>query len=184
MADNKQTKREIVTPEFRISFPALFRPAAMEGSEPKFGLTMLFPVSASAALEPLRQRVKDVVAIKWTDAKSRPPKLRNPLRDGNEKTHIDGYKDCIFAKATSKTRPRIVGPDMQDIIDETKVYAGSYARAVVEAYAYNRNGNAGVALSLIMLQWLRDGEPFGRSYGEPDEYFSAADTPPNSGDFF
>ena len=185
------TKREMVTPEFRISFPALFRPEAQEGQEPKFKITMLFPAASSPALEPIRQRMREVLAEKWPDPKSKPAKLRNPLRDGNEKAHIAGYKDMIFCTATAQAdrRPKIVGADMGEILEEAKVYAGSYARAVIEVFAYNRNGNAGIGLGLVMVQWLRDGEPFGRSYGTPEEYFGAGavqqvTAAPADGDFF
>lgn len=164
---------EIVTPEFRISFPSLFRPEAREGQDPKFKITMLFPEANAAALEPLKQRAREVIAAKWPDPKSRPAKIRSPFRNGAEKEQLAGYAGTIFCTATAqvKSPPKIVGPDHQLILDEGRVYAGSYARAVVEVFAYAKAGNVGVGLGLIMVQWLRDGEPFGRNYGTPEEYF-------------
>ena len=164
-------KTEIVTPEFRISFPSLFRPDAQEGQEPKYKLTMLYPKAAEGALAPLKQRARELVAAKWPNPKTRPATIRNPFRDGEEKAHLGGYSGTVFCTATNKSRPKVLGPDMQPILDESRVYAGSYGRAVVKVYAYCRNGNSGVGLSLIMVQWLRDGEPFGHAYGTPEEYF-------------
>lgn len=171
---NVRTKcREIVTPEFRISFPSLFKPEAREGQEPKYKITMLFPAAAAPALEPLYQRCREAIAAKWPDMASRPKNIRNPFRSGDEKAHLAGYPGTIFATAVARVdnKPRVVGPDHADIIDPGKVYAGSYARAVLEIYAYSRNGNNGVGIGVVMVQWLRDGEPFGRAYGSPEDYF-------------
>ncbi len=40
---SKPTESKILTPEFRVSFPAVFEPSGMEGQEKKYSVTMLFP---------------------------------------------------------------------------------------------------------------------------------------------
>ena len=189
MPDNPK-QREIVTPEFRISFPSLFRPSGMQGSKPRYSLTMLAEKVNLKAWEPLRNRIREVIALNYEGTP--PPamlKKFSPFRDGDEeKSHVAGYKGVIFAKAACDLQPKVVDLAKQEILDEAKVYAGSYARAVVEVYWRKRKDNPGVSLGLVMVQWTRDGEPFGRSYGEPDDYFGdspAADPKPDDKpDFF
>ena len=48
------------------------------------------------------------------------------------------------------------------------MYSGVYGRASINLYAFNSNGNKGIACGLNNLQ-LRDGEPMGsRSRAEDD----------------
>jgi hypothetical protein len=46
----------------------------------------------------------------------------------------------------------------QEILDESKVWSGCYARAVVAPYGYDKMGNKGVAFGLDAVQILREGE--------------------------
>ena len=41
------------------------------------------------------------------------------------------------------------------------VYSGVYGRASISFYAFNSNGNRGIACGLNNLQKIRDGEPLG-----------------------
>ena len=50
---------------------------------------------------------------------------------------------------------------MQEILDQSEVYSGCYARANISFYAYNTNGNKGIACGLNAIQKIRDGEPLG-----------------------
>ena len=51
----------------------------------------------------------------------------------------------------------------------SEVYSGVYGRASINFYAFNSNGNKGIACGLNNLQKLRDGEPLGgRSRAEDD----------------
>lgn len=51
--------------------------------------------------------------------------------------------------------------DRQQIIDRSEVYSGVYGRASINFYAFNSNGNKGIACGLNNLQKIRDGEPLG-----------------------
>ena len=160
--------QKVMTPEFRVSFPNVFKPRGFEGQEPKYSVVMLFDKSTDiSALKQLAQRA---VEEKWPDPAKRPKGLRNPFKDGDtEKPDVDGYEGAIFVNASSKMKPGVVDQNVQPIIDENEFYAGCYARATVTAYAYNKIGNKGVAFGLQNIQKLRDGEPFtGRSRAEDD----------------
>lgn len=168
----------VMTPEFRVSFPAVFKPKRQKGdatSEPKYGLTMLFPKGAD--LSKLKAAAQEVVKEKWGD---KPPKnLRSPFRDQGEKEY-EGYEEgAVFVSASSKQKPGLVDRQRQDIIDETEFYPGCYARATVRAFAYDNNGNKGVAFGLNNVQKLRDGDPLGGRTRAQDDF--ADDLPPDEG---
>lgn len=160
----------VMTPEFRVSFPNVFRPQKplQEGADPKYGLTMLFPKGAD--LSPLKKAAEAAVAEKWgTDKTKWPKNLRSPFRDQGEKK-FEGYESGgVFITATSKQKPGLVDGSVQPIIDEAEFYPGCYARATVRAFAYDAAGNRGVAFGLQNVQKTRDGEPLGgRSRPEND----------------
>jgi len=170
---------KVMTPEFRVSFPHVFRArAAEEGQEPKFSITMLFPKDAD--LSKLEAAAKDAIKEKWGDKP--PKKLRSPFRDQAEKDEYEGYEEgAIFVNATSKSRPGLVDRDVQAIIDEAEFYAGCYARATINAFAYDVKGNRGVAFGLQNIQKLRDGDPLG-GRARPDQDFDPVDGVDEDGD--
>ena len=96
--------------------------------------------------------------------------LKTPLRDGDtERPDDEAYADSYFVNANSTTAPGIVDADRQPILDHSEVYSGVYGRASINFYAFNSNGNKGIACGLNNLQKIRDGEPLGgRSRAEDD----------------
>lgn len=164
----KKKATECTTPEFRVSFPAVFQAkSAAEGQEPKFSITMLFPKTTD--ITPLKNAVAAAIREKWGDDKTKWPKgMRLPFRDGAEKDY-EGYADTTFCTASSKMRPGLVARDMTPIISPEEFYGGCYARATIAAFAYDKAGNKGVSWGLRNIQKIKDGEPFsGRSKPEAD----------------
>ena len=51
--------------------------------------------------------------------------------------------------------------DCNPILTRSEVYSGLYGRASISFYAFNSNGNKGIACGLNNLQKIRDGEPLG-----------------------
>lgn len=156
----------IMTPEFRVSFPSLFRASRFnESAEPKYAVTMLFPKNTD--LNPLKREAERAAKEKWGD--KIPKGLKTPFRDQGDFDH-EGYESgAIFIRATSKQRPGVVDNNVQAVVDEGEVYPGCFARATVRAYAYDVPGNKGIAFGLQNLQKLRDGDPIsGRSKPEDD----------------
>ncbi len=165
------TREKVTTPEFRLSFPNVFRARSFNNGEPKFGVSMIFDKKTD--LSALKAIAKAAVRAKWGD---KPPAgLKNPFRDGAEKAHLDGYGEgTVFVNCTTKQQPGLVGRDLQPIISEGDFYAGCYARATISAFTYDTAGNKGVSFGLHNLQKLRDGESFsGRVAAEED--FEAVD---------
>jgi hypothetical protein len=159
-------REKVTTPEFRVSFPNVFRAASYDGGEPKFNVSMIF--SKKADLAAMKAIAKAAVKAKWGDKP--PSNLKNPFRDGTEKEHLDGYgPDTIFVGASTKSRPGLVDKSLNPIIEEDEFYAGCYARATISAFCYDVKGNKGVSFGLHNIQKLRDGESFsGRVAAEED----------------
>lgn len=76
-----------------------------------------------------------------------------------ERPDDEAYADSYFVNANSTTAPGIVDADRQPILDHSEVYSGVYGRASINFYAFNSNGNKGIACGLNNLQKIRDGEP-------------------------
>ena len=64
----------------------------------------------------------------------------------------------MFLNANNTQAPGIVDADRQPIIDRKEVYSGCFGRASISFYAFNTNGNKGIACSLNNLQKIKDGE--------------------------
>ena len=96
--------------------------------------------------------------------------IKNPLRDGDrERPDDDAYANSFFLNANSATPPGVVDADRNEILTRSEVYSGVYGRASISFYAFNSNGNRGVACGLNNLQKLRDGAPLGgRARAEDD----------------
>ena len=102
--------------------------------------------------------------------------IKTPLRDGDkERPGDDAYKGCYFINANSATAPGIVDADRNPIMDRSEVYSGVYGRASINLYAFNSNGNRGIACGLNNLQKIRDGEPLGGKPRAEDDFNTADD---------
>lgn len=149
---------KVLTPEFRVSFPVLFKPRSIEeGGRPKFSVVMLF--AKGADLSSLKAAAHAACVGAWgKDEKKWPSNLRKPFRDQGEKESEGYVPGAIFVSASSIQQPGVVGSNVEPITDESEVYAGCYGRATVNAYTYSVKGNSGVTFGLINFQKTRDGE--------------------------
>jgi len=184
----KVSQTQVLTPEFRVSYPAVFQPkSAAEGQEPKYSISMIFPKAKNAdgtwesvmdsAPTEMKAAVAAAIVAKWGADRAKWPKgLKLPFRDGSEKDQ-DGYGEgVIFVNASSKNKPGVVDQTVTDIIEPSKFYGGCYARAKINAFAYDKAGNRGVAFGLNNVQLIRDGEPFG-GRSDPKSDFDSIPVP-------
>ena len=99
--------------------------------------------------------------------------LKTPLRDGDlERPDDPAYANAYFINANSASAPSIVDSDRQPILERSEVYSGVYGRASINLYAFNSNGNKGIACGLNNLQKIRDGEPLGGKSRAEDDFAS------------
>lgn len=113
--------------------------------------------------------------ISWGNGKTVPALsiLKTPLRDGDlERPDDPAYANAYFINANSASAPGIVDADRQPILERSEVYSGVYGRASINLYAFNSNGNKGIACGLNNLQKIRDGEPLGSKSRAEDDFAS------------
>ena len=55
------------------------------------------------------------------------------------------------------------------------MYSGCYGRVSLNFYAFNSNGNKGVACGLGNIQKIKDGEPLGGKTSAADDFSTLAD---------
>jgi hypothetical protein len=161
----------------RWSYVNAWEPKSIEGSEPKYSVSLIIPKSDTRTVARIRAAIqaayKDGESKLKGNGKSVPPLelIKNPLRDGDrEKADDPAYADAYFVNANSKLAPQIVDRDLQPIIDRAEVYSGVYGRASITFYAFNTNGNKGIACSLNNLQKIADGDPLGGKSRAEDDF--------------
>ena len=81
----------------------------------------------------------------------------------------------MFLNANSKQAPQVVDKHVQPILDQSEVYSGCYGKVSITFYAYNSNGNKGIAAGLVNVQKLRDGEPLGSRTNAKDDFEAVED---------
>lgn len=167
---------KIVTGKVRFSYANVFEPQSVNGSEPKYSVSLIIPKSDKKTLDKINKAIE--VAKKEGLSKlggKIPANLKTPLRDGDlDRPDDEAYSNSYFINANSKVKPGIVDKDLQAIMDPTELYSGCYGRASIVFYAYNANGNKGIAAGLQNLQKLEDGEPLG-GISRPEDDFEAVD---------
>lgn len=174
----KTNSTKVVTGIVRLSYANVWEPVSINGSKPKYSVSLIIPKSDTATIEAINAAVDN--AIKDGAAKfggKVPPKgaLKLPLRDGDLERDDEAYKDAFFVNANSTTAPQIVDRAVQPILDRAEVYSGCYARVSINFYAFNTNGNKGIACGLGNIQKVRDGEPLGGKSSAADDFATDLD---------
>ena len=98
-------------------------------------------------------------------------------------TGFCAYAGCWFLNANSDKAPGIVDVNAQPILDRSEVYSGCYGRVSISFYAFNTNGNRGIACGLNNVQKLRDGEPLGGRISAEQEFAGLGDIDDVEDDF-
>ena len=160
----------------RWSYVNAWEAKSINGGTPKFSVSLIIPKSDTKTVAKIKAAIE--AAYHEGEAKLKgssrtvPPMdaIKLPLRDGDKERPDDpAYANSYFMNANSNTAPGIVDADCQPILDRSEVYSGVYGRASVNFYAFNSNGNRGIACSLNNLQKIRDGEHLGgKSSAEED----------------
>jgi hypothetical protein len=161
----------------RWSYVNAWEPKSIEGGEPKYSVSLIIPKTDTRTVARIRAAIqaayKDGESKLKGNGKSVPALdlIKNPLRDGDrEKADDPAYAGAYFVNANSKLAPQIVDRDLQPIIDRSEVYSGVYGRASITFYAFNTNGNKGIACSLNNLQKIADGDPLGGKSRAEDDF--------------
>lgn len=178
--DNAQASnpmKVITGPDTRWSYANVWEAKSINGGAPKFSVSLIIPKSDTRTIAKIKTAIE--AAFREGEAKLKgngktvPPLsvLKTPLRDGDtERPDDEAYADAYFVNANSGTAPGIVDADRNEILNRSEVYSGVYGRASINFYAFNSNGNKGIACGLNNLQKIRDGEPLGGKSRAEDDF--------------
>lgn len=178
MANKVNNPMKVITgPNTRWSYCNVWEAKSINGGTPKFSVSLIIPKSDTVTIKKIEAAIE--AAYKEGEAKLKGngrsvpalSVLKTPLRDGDaERPDDEAYANAYFVNANSATAPGIVDADRQPILDRSEVYSGVYGRASINFYAFNSNGNKGIACGLNNLQKIRDGEPLGGKSRAEDDF--------------
>lgn len=168
MIKNASTK-VITGNHIRFSYCSVWEPKSINGGDPRYSVSLLIPKSDKDTVAKIRAAIEAAYHEGESRLKGKgslPPlsALKTPLRDGDtERPDDPAYAGCWFLNANSTRPVGIVDAACKPILDRSEFYSGCYGRASITFFAFNTNGNRGIACGLNNLQKLRDGESLGGS---------------------
>ena len=149
----------------------------MGGGTPKYSVSLIIPKDDKVTIAKINAAIDAAYEEGQSKLKGNSksvPKLdaiKTPLRDGDlERPDDEAYAGSYFVNANSITKPGVVDADLQPILDTRELYSGIVGRASISFYAYNSNGNRGIACGLQNLQKLADGTPLGGHTRAEDDF--------------
>ena len=182
MAKLVNPTKVITGPDTRWSYCNAWEPKAINGGTPKYSVSLIIPKSDTRTIEKVRAAIQAAYEEGQSKLKGNGKTvpqlkvLKTPLRDGDlERPDDEAYKNSYFINANSGTAPGIVDADRNPIIDRSEMYSGVKGRASINLYAYNVNGNRGIACGLNNLQKISDGTPLGGKSRAEDDFATEDD---------
>lgn len=173
-----QVSTKVVTGVVRLSYANVWEPKSINGGTEKYSVSLIIPKSDTKTLSEINAAVDAAIEEgkgKFGGKIPNKAALKLPLRDGDAERDDEAYKGCYFVNANSTTAPQIVDRTVNPILDRSEVYSGVYARVSVNFYAFNSNGNRGIACGLGNIQKIRDGEPLGGKSNAADDFSTDVD---------
>ena len=169
---------KVITSVVRFSYLNANEPKAnTEGATPKYSVSLIISKTDTECIAKIQAAIE--AAYKEGEFKLRgngktlPPltAIKTPLRDGDlERPDDPAYKNSYFINANSTSKPEVVDAALNPIMETSELYSGIYGRASITLYAFNNNGNKGIACGLNNLQKIRDGEPLGSKASAEDDF--------------
>ena len=178
MSTTQKATTKVVTGIVRLSYANVWEPASINGSNPKYSVSLIIPKSDTKTIAAINAAVDAAIkegAAKFGGKIPNKAARKLPLRDGDVEREDEAYQGAYFVNANSTTAPQIVDRSVQPILDRNEVYSGCYARVSINFYAFNSNGNRGIACGLGNIQKVRDGEPLGGRSSAADDFATDLD---------
>ena len=170
---------KVVTGVVRLSYANVWEPKSINGGAEKYSVSLIIPKSDTKTLSAINEAVNAAIEEgrgKFGGKIPNKAALKLPLRDGDiDRPDDEAYANSYFINANSITAPQIVDRNVNPILVRSEVYSGVYARVSINFYAFNSNGNKGIACGLGNIQKIRDGEPLGGRTNAADDFATDVD---------
>ena len=169
---NTNVSTKVVTGEVRFSYVNVFEPKSINGSDEKYSVSLLIDKRDTKTIETIERAIEAAKQAGVAKFGGKiPANLKLPLRDGDtDREDDENYAGKMFVNANCKTKPGLIEKNGMEIIDTTEFYSGCYGKASVTFYAFNSNGNKGIACGLNNIMKTRDGEPLGGRSRAVDDF--------------
>lgn len=178
-AGNRVNPTKVVTGVVRLSYANVWEPKSINGGAEKFSVSLIIPKADTKTLGAIQKAIDSAIEEGRGKFGGKVPSkatLKLPLRDGDvDRPDDEAYTNCYFVNANSSSAPEIVDKSLNPVLNRSEVYSGVYARVSINFYAFNSNGNRGIACGLGNLQKVRDGEPLGGKTSAADDFTSDYD---------
>ena len=186
----KNPTKVITGPKTVMSYLNVNEPKVpLGGGTPKYSVSLIIPKSDTVTIAKIRAAIQAAYSEGESKLKGSSKfvpaleDLKTPLRDGDkDRKGDDAYKDSYFVNANSTTKPGVVDADRQPILETSELYSGIIGRASINFYAFNSNGNRGIACGLNNIQKLSDGTPLG-GHSRAEDDFADLDDDDDDEDF-
>ena len=166
----------------RWSYANIWDAKSIAGGTPKYSVSLIISKDETVTVN----KIKAAIQAAYEEGESKLKGsgktvpalsvLKTPMRDGDlERPDDEAYENCFFVNANSVAAPGVVDADRQPILDRSEVYSGVYGRASINFYAFNSNGNKGIACGLNNLQKIKDGDPLGGKSRAEDDFATDID---------
>lgn len=143
----------------RLSYPHLFKATVAKGStDAKYSAAFILDKKTQAdQIKNLQNKIEELIK----ENKLRVDPDKRCLKDGSVKP--DTYGDGVFFVNSSNTkRPQVVDRKKSPITEEDNIiYGGCYVNAVIRLWAQDNQFGRRINASLEVVQFVKDGEPFG-----------------------
>lgn len=170
---------KVITGIVRLSYANVWEPKSINGGAEKYSVSLIIPKSDTKTLNAINAAVNAAIEEgkgKFGGKIPNKAALKLPLRDGDiDRADDEAYANSYFINANSNTAPQIVDRNVNPILDRSEVYSGVYARVSINFYAFNSNGNKGIACGLGNIQKIRDGEPLGGRTNAAEDFATDVD---------
>jgi len=156
---------QVLIPNARLGYPKLFKAEGIKNdasSKPRYGCQLYLPKSETATCKALQAEIDRLSKLNFKGIK---PKTKDLfIKDGDGEDGDDNTKGhwIISAnRAETQGRPQVIDRKRKpiDSSEASTVYAGCYVNALIGIYVPKGWGK--ICASIEVVQFVRDGEPFG-----------------------
>lgn len=178
-SNSGKSPTKVITGIVRLSYANVWEARSINGGTEKFSVSLIIPKNDAKTLSAINGAIDAAIEEgkgKFGGKVPNKAAIKLPLRDGDiDRPDDEAYADSFFINANSNTAPQVVDKNVNPILERSEVYSGIYARVSINFYAFNSNGNKGIACGLGNIQKIRDGEPLGGRTNAADDFTTDVD---------
>lgn len=193
MAEKETPLGEVMLTDVRLSFANLDKPAKDKKDKKtgeiikgKHGANFLLSKTTDmgkANRVKVKKACDEVRAAKWGENKDKWPKIKPEkicLRDGDLENY-DGYEGNLYVSCNSERAPKVISNRKDRETkkwhepspgDKDYPYSGCQVNALIRVWLQDNEHGIRINAQVEVVQFLRDGDPFGAAPVDPNEKFS------------